>query len=404
MKKFKLSMTNQILIALALGIGLGLIFGDRISGIKIVGDIFLRLVQMSVVLLVMGAVTESVGNLDPDKFGRIGIKMFGWFMASTLLAAIVGIVFGQFGQPGAGVSFSTPAQAANLESMDLYSIILDFFPTNIIDAMAKGSMIQVIVFSLLFGVALSLFRKEKGGTRLLDGLRDFNGIILKMVTIIMKTAPFGIGALIAYTTGTVGPQVLLPLLKFLVILALGSILHLAFCIVFSSLYVKASPLRVAKKLINMTMVAFTTTSSVVTLPIKMEDSENKLGVSKKISGLVNPLGMTLNSNGLAMFLSLSCITIAQIYGIDLSLTAMVKVVAISTLSCLGTVVVPGGGLVALTMVIPALGLPTESIALLGGIDWFSGMFRTVLNVDIDALVSMMLAKDEKELNYEILNK
>ncbi|MEG1331902.1 MAG: dicarboxylate/amino acid:cation symporter, partial [Eubacterium sp.] len=390
MKKFKGSMTTQILIAMVIGIGLGIIFGDKIAGIKILGDIFLRLIQMSVVLLVMGAVIESVGHLDTGELGRLGGKMFFLFMLSTLVAAALGIFLGEIFIPGADIHLIAETTAEVHNTMNIHDIVLDFFPTNIMEAMMKGSMIQVIVFSLLFGIALSAWCKQKGDTMcgFFGVLQDFNGIILKMVGIIMTLAPIGIGALLAYTTGTIGIQVILPLVKFLGVLALGTIIHLSVLIVAVSLYCFTNPLRVSKKLANMTIVAFTTTSSVIALPVKMADSEKKLGVSKKISDLVNPLGMTLNSNGLAIFLSLSCLTIAQIYGIDLTATALIKVVVISTLSCLGTVVVPGGGLVALTMVIPSLGLPLESIALLSGIDWFSGMFRTVLNVDIDALVAM----------------
>ncbi len=135
----------------------------------------------------------------------------------------------------------------------------------------------------------------------------------------------------------------------------------------------------------------------------MEDSEIKLGVSKRISRLVNPLGMALNSNGLSLYLSLACITLAQFFGMEMSMIELVRIVVLSTLACLGTVVVPGGGLVALATVLPAMGLPPESIALLAGIDWFSGMFRTVLNVDSDALVAMIIAVDEKELDYDIFN-
>lgn len=181
-------------------------------------------------------------------------------------------------------------------------------------------------------------------------------------------------------------------------------IHLIITILFLSIYCKANPFIIAKKLTNMSVMAFNTTSSAVTLPVKMKDCEEKIGVSSRISNLVNPLAMTLNSNGLAMFLTIACITVAQIYNIELDLATIIRVVTLSTLACLGTVVVPGGGLVALTIVIPSIGLPLEGVILLSGIDWLSGMFRTVLNVDVDALVAMLIAKDAKELNYDILNK
>lgn len=404
MKKIKnISMSKQILIATFLGILLGIIFKDKISGIKILGDIFLRLVTMSVVLLIMGAVIEAVGNLDYHELGKLGAKMFFWFMFTTFLAATLGMVMGRIFISGKIIGISSGSYAIKAVDKSLYDIVLDFFPTNIFSSMVNSNMIQIIIFSVMFGVALSIWRTNHKDCQLLVMLKEFNEIILKMISIIMKVAPIGICAMVAYTTGSVGFKVILPLIKFLLIFIIGSCSYLILVIILVSLYCKASPIRVANKLIRMTVFAFTTTSSAITLPIQMEDSENKLGISKKVSRLVNPLGMTLNSNGLAMYLSFSCVMIAQFYGIQMSMMDMIKIVVLSTLACLGTVAVPGGGLVALTMVVPSLGLPVESIALLSGIDWFSGMFRTVLNVDIDVLIAMIIAKDEKELDYQILN-
>lgn len=401
MKMKKLSMTVQILIAMILGGILGLVLGDRISGVKIIGDIFLRLIQMSVVLLIAGTVVEALGNLDSSELGKIGIKIFFWFSISTIFAAFLGILLGELFKPGKGVQLIAGYEMVKPATQGIYDIIVNFVPTNIMQALAEGNMIQVIVFMFLFGLCISKLRTENTVVKLMEIIVEFNKVILKLVSMIMKLAPIGIFSLIAYTTGTAGVKVLLPLIKFLCVLGLGTIIHLSICIIVTSFYCKVSPMRVFKNILNMTIIAFTTTSSAISLPVKMTDSENKLGVSKRISGLVNPLGMTLNSNGLAIFLTLACITVAQAFGIELSTGEIVKVAILSTLSCLGTVVVPGGGLVALAMVMPALGLPIEGVALLSGIDWFSGMFRTVLNVDIDALVSMIIAKDVKELDYDI---
>lgn len=405
MKKIKtISMTKQIMIGTLLGILLGIIFKDKVIGIKIIGDIFLRMLMMSVILLVMGAVIEAVGNLDYHELGRLGGKMAFWFMLSTFLAAVLAMILGKIFMTGKISGVTTSSYVVKVVDQSAYDIVLNFFPTNIFSSMVNSNMIQVIVFSIIFGVSLSIYHTEHKSCQSLGILKEFNEIILKMIKIIMKAAPIGICALVAYTTGNTGIKVVIPLVKFLVIFAVGTCFHLIFVIGFVSFYCKVNPIRIAKKLTRMTLFAFVTTSSAITLPIKMEDSENKLGVSKKVSRLVNPLGMTLNSNGLAMYLTLSCIMIAQFYGIKISMMIMIKIIVLSTLACLGTVAVPGGGLIALTMVVPSLGLPVESIALLSGIDWFSGMFRTVLNVDIDALIAMIIAKDEKELDYNILNK
>lgn len=404
MKKIKnISMSKQILIATFLGILLGVIFKDKIIGIKIFGDIFLRLVTMSVVLLIMGAVIEAVGNLDYHELGKLGAKMFFWFMFSTFIAASLGMVLGRIFTAGTITGISTGSYVVKTVNKSLYDIILDFFPANIFSSMVNSNMIQIIIFSIIFGIALSIWRTNHKDCKFLGILKEFNEIILKMVNIVMKVAPIGIFAMVAYTTGSAGFKVIIPLMKFLLIFIVSSCLYLILAVVVASLYCKVNPIRVAKKLVRMTVFAFTTTSSAITLPIQMEDSENKLGISKKVSRLVNPLGMTLNSNGLGMYLAFSCVMISQFYGIQMSMMDLLKIVILSTLACLGTVAVPGGGLVALSMVVPSLGLPVEGIALLSGIDWFSGMFRTVLNVDVDVLVAMKIAKDEKELDYQILN-
>lgn len=403
MKTKKLSMIKQILLAMILGMLTGLILGERAASFKIVGDIFLRLIQMSVVILIMGAVIEAVGNLDTRDLGKLGFKMLFWFIVFTIIAGIIGIGLATLLKPGLGVAIKASEAIIEQPVQDLGKLIIDFFPTNIINSMASGNMIQVIVFAVLFGVTLSSLREKNISNKILEWVKDLNVVIINMISKIMVIAPFGIGALLAYTTGTIGISVVLPLVKFLLIFGLGTIIHLTISIIFAAIYCKTNPFSIARKLSNMTIMAFTTTSSAVTLPIKMKDSEEKLGVSKRISNLVNPLAMTLNSNGLAMFLSIACITVAQIYNVQMDLSTMIKVVTLSSLACLGTVVVPGGGLVALAIVIPSVGLPLEGIVLLSGIDWFSGMFRTVLNVDVDALISMIIAKDANELDYNILN-
>ncbi|WP_407371062.1 dicarboxylate/amino acid:cation symporter [Carnobacterium sp.] len=400
----KMNMTNQIMIAMVLGIVVGLAVGPSIEPIKIFGDIFLNLIQMSVVVLVMGAVIEAVGDLDAKGLGKLGLKMVIWFMASTFLAAALGIILGYLIQPGTGVEAQLSGMVVETSNSSLSEIILGFFPTNIIESMATANMIQVIVFAVLFGLSVSIVSTKMDVSILKTGIKQFNMIILQIIKIIMVMAPLGIFSLLAWVTGTIGIAVIIPLIKFLAAMAIGTIVFLIVWIIITAVYVKVNPLTLGKKLSNMTLVAFTTTSSAIALPVKMEDQELKLGISKRISRLVGPLGMALNSNGLALYLSLAAITLAQFYEVYFTVTDMLQIVVLSTLACLGTVVVPGGGLVALAIVIPSLGLPTESIALLAGIDWFSGMFRTVLNVDADATIAMILAYDEKELDYSVFNE
>ncbi|PWJ48763.1 dicarboxylate/amino acid:cation symporter [Faecalicatena contorta] len=403
--KKRISLTNQIIAAMVLGIIAGLIGGKAIAPVEVVGNIFLRLIQMSVIVLIMGAVIEAVGRLEVSELGNLGVKILILFGVSTIIAAAIGCIFGMVLQPGRGVLIETDLNAAAFaaKEMSLQDMLLSFAPNNIVNAMTEGNMIQVIVFAILFGIGTSIMKGKKGSSRILDLLEEVNGILIEMVSKIMIFAPIGIGALIAATVGKSGVGILLPLIKFLLILAVGTFLHLAFCVAVTAAYCKTGFFNLSRKIANMTVVAFTTTSSAVTLPVKMKDSEEKLGVSKRISDLVNPLGMSLNSNGLAMFLSLAVVTIAQIYGQEVTIEMLLKIVVLASLACLGTVVVPGGGIVALTIVVPSLGLPLGGIAIMAGIDWFSGMFRTILNVDVDALAAMMIAKSAGELDDNILN-
>lgn len=400
----KMSMTNQVMFATVLGVVIGFVFRDKIEFLKVVGDLFLRLIQMSVVVLIMGAVVEAVGRLEAKELGKIGLKVFTWFMGSTILAAAIGVLFGLIMKPGVGLVFKEfEGNKIQSSTESLSDIIVDFIPKNIVEAMAQANMIQVIMFSLLFGLALSLIKNEGKNRQLLELIAAFNNVILKMVVLIMKIAPIGVFCLIAPVIGTIGTGVLITLLKFLLTLGISAILFLVIWLIITAIYCKVSLKKLIQNMWQMSLVAFTTTSSAITLPIQIEDCKGKLGISDRITKLVIPLGMTLNSNGLALFLSLSIITFAQFYNIQMGIGELLQAILLSTLACLGTVVVPGGGLVALATVMPMLNLPTESIALLAGIDWFSGMFRTLLNVDADTTVALIIAADEKELDYDVFN-
>lgn len=404
MNKVLKNQTFQILIALILGITAGLLIGPAVAPVKVIGDVFLRLIQMSVVVLVGGSVIESLGSLEAKEIGKLGGKTFLLFLVNTVVAAAFGILAAMLVNPGVGINMALPQSFAKVPSQTITEIILGFFPTNIMGSLSEGNMVQTIVFAIPFGIAISTIRAKNHEERVLPFIQDLNRVLVNVLKMVMKLAPIGIFSLMAWVTGTNGISVVKPLAKFLLTLGTTSLIYLMLIITLTAAYVKVSPIVLWKKMMTMTIMAFTTTSSAVTLPVKMDDSVNKLGVSPRISNLVNPLGMILNSNGLSMYLAIASLTLIQFYGIEATYGEIVKIVIISTLACLGTVVVPGGGLVALTIIVPVIGLPVESIALLAGIDWFSGMFRTVLNVDGDALAALAIAGSEKEIDYSILKQ
>ncbi|MDF7637951.1 dicarboxylate/amino acid:cation symporter [Lactobacillus sp. ESL0791] len=398
----KLSLTVQITIGMFIGAIVGIFFKDWAHAGKIVGDVFLRLLQMAVVLLILGSVIEALGSLKIQELGRLGLKTGIWFSLTTIIAAIVGLICGLIFKPGKIIH---PAKLLNNvhvgTGINWHQTILNFFPDNIFAALAKGDDIQVIVFAIFFGIVLSQANEQGQFKQILQLIKQLNQLVVKLVMLVIKAAPLGIACLFAGTIAANGKQIFLPLLYFLLLYAATTVAFLTLLFVFVSLYARVSFLSLLKGLSRIILVAFTTTSSAVTLPIEMVDAEEKLGVAKSVSQLVLPLGMALNSNGLALYLALVCVTLMQLYGLTATPIMLLKIILLAVLSCLGTVVVPGGGLVALSIVVPALGFPTSAIALFAGIDWFVGMFRAVANVVGDTVTAVGVAASTNGLNRQV---
>ena len=403
-KNFKFTMTHQIALTSIIGLIAGIIIGPAIAPIKIVGDIFLRLIMMGVPLIILGAVTQAVAQISPKDLGKLGLKIFSWFLFITILGAIVGIGVGYIIKPGMGLPKTDLVTTLQPTTQTISETILNFFPNNIIQSMGNGSMIQIIVFALFLGVAISKYTEKTGDRIILELLTKCNSLLLDIIKAVMtKVAPIGVGALLAVVAGNLGLSVFLLMIKYLGGLAIAVVIIMLIDILITAAWCKVSAVKLAGKLINMTLVAATTTSSAVTLPTKMQDSEEKLGVSKRISNLVNPLGMALNSGGQAIFISMASIMFIQFFQMDVSLVRLIQIIAVAVLGCMGSMAVPGGGLVVLISMMPVIGLPIEGIALIAGVDWFRGAITTIPNVDCDALVAMCIAKDEGELDYDIFN-
>lgn len=404
MKLKKVNMTFQIMIAMVLGVIFGVIGKEKVQGIKILGDIFLRLIQMSIIVLVMGQIIEAVGELNPKELGKKGIKVIAIFFSSSFFAAVFGIFFAQIFKPGLGLQLSSITNNVTIEESSMGTIsdtILGFFSSNIFSSMANGVIAQVIVFSLLFGLALSYYRSENKDSKLINSIIEINKVILKMVSLIMKIAPIGIFSLISSTIGKSGIGVILPLSKYLGIYAVATLIYLLAFFVISAVYCKVNLFKLIKGMTEMSLMALATTSSAVTLPTEMKDAKDKLGISESVTKIVLPLGMTLNSNGSAMHMAFTIITIAQIYGANYNMSQFIYIAALATLISLANAVVPGAGLVSLAIIVPQLGLPLEAIALFAGVEWFVGMLRTILNVDSDTLTALIVARSEREIDYNV---
>lgn len=401
----KLSLSKQVIIASILALIAGAVFGEKMKYISFLGDIFLRLIQMSVVFLVMSAIIESVGSIEPLELGKIGSKAIGLFIITTIYSAFIGVITVNLMKPGVNVIGITPGKfEGEILNIKISELITNFFPKNIVQSMAEGNMIHIIVFSIFFGLAISLLRKNGSEPKVYSFIKDFGKVIMQIIEYVMGFAPIGVFALLSSITGSLGIAIIFPLLKYLISMYVATIIIFSTLLVIVSLYGKVNPFRVLLKLKDTIIVSVTTTSSAISLPIQMSDCENKLGISPRISRLVNTLAMSLNSDGLSLTLSISCIMVAQFYGIHLTLQQQIVIIAIATLSTMGNLLVPGGALVAISIALNMTGLPLEGVALFAGVDWFAGISRTLLNVIDDVLCTFFIAINEKEFDREIFEK
>ena len=405
-KRFSISLTTQILIATAGGIVFGALVGEWASNLKFIGDIFIRLIQMSVVLLVMSAVASAVGGGDGQDVGKMGFHTFKWIIIFTVISAGLGVALSMLLQPGIGVEIASAADVANssVETGSIQDTILGFVPTNIINSMAEGSMVPCIVFSLFFGVAMGAYAKESGNRNIIEWVQGINGVITNIIKIVMNVAPIGIFCLLANVAGTTGFKVIIPMLKFLHVLLIVDAIQFLLFGPFTAAVTKVNIFKMPKKFAKMSMMAVTTTSGAICLPTKMEDEVTKFGISRKVADFTGPITMSMNSCGAAQCYVAAIFFMAQSTGIQMTPYQMGMAILLSCLMCLGTISVPGGSVIVYTFLATSLGLPLESIAVLIGIDWFAGMFRTLMNVDIDVMIGLLVASKLGELDRDVYDE
>ncbi|MGI6755697.1 MAG: dicarboxylate/amino acid:cation symporter [Atopobiaceae bacterium] len=396
--------TLLIVLAVILGVFFGVFFQELASDIQFIGDIFFRLIQMSIIPFVMGQIIEAVGSLTKQQLNRSGLSAIILFFVSSVIASAFGIAMCYIFRPG--VNFGELAgDATSLETVntDVATMLTQFVPTNIVSSMAEGSIIQVILFSLFFGVAISAYVTKVGHSYALELIKETNVLIMSVIRTVMKAAPIGIFAYVASTASELGMQSLHSLLSYMGIFGISIFLFLLIWIGVIWITCGANPMKLMRKMLPMSIMAMATTSSAVTLPLEMKDAKEKIGLDEDIANLVLPLGMPLNSNGAAMYISFTAIMIAQIYGISFDLPYLGYIAVVSMLLSLANAVVPGAGIVSLTMMAPQFGLPLESIAIFAGIDWIMGVFRTVLNVNSDVFCALLVARFEGKLDRKTLN-
>jgi len=387
----------KILIGLLLGILTGLLIGENAVYLKPLGTIFLNLINMIIVLLILSSMTVGITSIhDPQKLGRIGSKTLGIYLTTTLIAILIAFAFANLFQLGEGLGLHA-AQMTPPQKLTISDILIATIPTNPVAALVSGNILQIIVFAIFLGIAIN-FSGPKGKP-LLHFMESLSDVMYRLTSIIMEFSPIGVFGIMAWVAGTFGLSLLVPLLKFLAIYYLACALHLF--VIYGGIlkgFAKLELLPFFKGMGDAIMMAFSTGSSAATLPVAMHCVQENLGVSKSISGFVLPLGLTVNMNGTAIFQAMSAIFIAKAYGVPLTMETYFTLLVTTTLSAIGTAGVPGGGFLMLSAVLSSIGLPLEGLAILIGIDKLREMMTTVLNILGDAAVTVLIAKQEGELD------
>lgn len=396
-------LTRRILIAMGFGLATGLaleaipfppsLVAFLIEGPFLVGgSLFLSALKLLVVPLVFVSLVCGTAALDDvAKLGRLGLATVLLYMLTTAVAVLLALSVATVVAPGLGFALEASTEFTVPETPSLAKTIIDLVPTNPIRAMADGQMLQVIVFAVLFGAAMTM--SGVAGQRVLSAFQDLDHVMLRLVELVMKTAPVGVFCLVARVFADQGIEAFLPLMRYFFCVLAVLLLHATFS--YSMLIrglASRSPLEFYSAMRPVALVAFGTSSSNATIPVTLDAVENKLGVPSAVASFTVPLGATVNMDGTAIMQGVATAFIAQAYGIELTASAWLSVVLTATLASVGTAGVPGVGLVTLAMVLRGVGLPVEGIGLIMGVDRLLDMTRTAVNVTGDAAVTCVVAR------------
>jgi len=363
------------------------------------GQIFIVTLKLLVVPLVFVSLACGASNLSGGtSLGRIGIKTLVLYLFTTAAAISLALIVANIINPGLGMSLASDTVFVAKESPPIKQVFLEIFPSNPVKAMAEGNMLQVIVFAILVGVAIS--KSGEHGSRLRDSLDDWNEVIMKLVLMLMSVAPIGVFCLMTTVFANMGFGGIFDLAKYFFNVVLVLVLHFALTYFLLLRFLAGlNPLRFFKDFYPVMVYAFSTSSSSATLPITLETLEKKMGVRKEVASFTAPLGATINMDGTAIMQGVATVFIAQAYSVEIGLAGYMTVILTATMASIGTAGVPGVGLITLALVLQQVGLPVEGIALIIGVDRLLDMLRTSVNVGGDATVASIVAKSEGKLDY-----
>ena len=396
-EKKKLSLATKTVIGFGLGIVIGLVFGEKATIVKPLGTIFLNMIKMIVVPMVFFSITAGVASLgDLKKLRNIGVKVVGLYALTSALCVGLGLIMANIINPGKGFDLTALSQSTDYEAQAMPSIIdtlIDMFPSNIFTSFTNTNMLQIIVFSVFLGVALIMMGKE--GERLLAGVQSCANAMYKITAIVMEFSPIGVCALLADSVGAYGLKIFGPLGKLiLTVYASDVILVLLMYIPMVALLAKFPVKKWLQGIWKVWVVTASTTSSSGSLPITTSVTNDEFGVSSELSSFSLPLGATINMNGGCIYYAAAIVMTAQIYGMNLTPSALVNIIISTVLVAMGCPGVPGGAIIMTTILLTNMGLPLEIVGLIAGIFRLIDMANTTFNVTGDVVTTMVVARSE----------
>ncbi len=393
-------------IAMVVGLGLGLAlyfsgYSDLVAYIKPIADIFIRLLKMVIVPLVFSSIFMAMINLGtPEALGAMGRKAVGYYFLTTVVAVLIGLIFVNIIQPGVGADLGgaglqnlSEHMADKVSSQEglfqtIIGVLVSAIPTNPVGSLATSEVLQIILFAMFFGV-VALYH-PKNSKPVVSIMRSVEHMSLALTHGVMKLAPLGIFVLMVDVMAKSGFDAIVSLSKYIVTVVAGLGCHALILLFIASWRAKKSPFQIIKDVAAPLLTAFSTSSSAATLPITMTAVEENLGVRRDTAKFVLPLGATINMDGTALYESVAAIFIAQAYGIDLSIGQQVVIFMTASLAAIGAAAIPGAGLITMSIVLGAVGLPLEGIGLILAVDRFLDMFRTTVNVFGDCVGTIVV--------------
>ena len=396
--KMKISLAWQMMIGLALGIAVGAVVDSSFAQtyLQPLGTLFIRLIRMVVVPLVIATIIAGAAGIsDTSKLGRVATKVLCVYAITTAVSVAIGLVFASVIQPGLGINLSTEGlQAKQVTPPALVDTLLDIVPINPMEAFAKGNMLQIIFFAVIFGFALAGLGER--GKPVLKFFELVGDTMVRVTNMVMHYAPIGVFGLMAYTVSRHGLQVLLPLFQ-LILSSFLATATLVFLVLIPLVYILARipMMKFLRGIFEPWLIAFTTCSSAANLA-----AARRLGATKSIASFSIPLGNTINMNGTAVYMGVCSIFAAEVYGLDLTMVDQMTIVLMGVLAAVGTAGVPGAGLIMTTIVFTQVGIPLEAVALIAGIDRILDMIRTSINVVGDVASAVIVTNLEGDLGKE----